>query len=163
MESKMISNEELVEFLLKNRLDDDGDLDLSGLDFRGLTENVSIRDMKVDGTLFQDYQTVGKSLFQGNQEVKASIIQGSQKVGMNLYQNRQKVKGNLYQSTQCVEKDLFQREQKVGGCLYNHDLEDNYYSEDIGKNIDSRKNKLKSQEDIANEARIESHNYNNKK
>jgi len=77
--------EETKEWLLENRTDKNGNLDLSGLDFSDFDGNVDISEMKVKRYLFQDNQKVGKTLFQHNQKVEG-----------NLYQENQQVKGGLY-------------------------------------------------------------------
>ena len=88
---------ELKEWLLNNRVNKNGDLDLSELDFSDFNGYVDISEMKVKGDLHQ-----------GNQKVKGNLIQSYQEVEGNLYQSYQKVQGNLHQAVQEVEGDLFQ-------------------------------------------------------
>ena len=63
-----ISNEELVKFLIENRTDKNGDIDLSELDFGD--RSVDISEMKVGGDLWQVCQEVGGNLWQNYQKVK---------------------------------------------------------------------------------------------
>ena len=82
----MKNKEEIKEWLLRNAVDEDGDLNLSGLDFSDFAGDVYISEMKVKGDLYQR-----------DQEVKGDLIQGNQKVEGNLNQCYQEVKGNLRQ------------------------------------------------------------------
>ena len=66
--------EETKKWLLENRVNKYGDLDLSGLDFSDFDGNVSIGHMKVKNNLVQNYQEVGLSLFQDGQKVKDSFF-----------------------------------------------------------------------------------------
>ena len=75
-----ISNEELVKFLIENRTDDDGDLDLMDLDFSNFEGNIYISGMKVNGDLNQDNQCVKGNLYQDNQQVEGNLFQYCQKV-----------------------------------------------------------------------------------
>ena len=79
--------EEIRSWLLENCVDENGMLDLMGLDFSGSKVDVDISHIKVSGDLYQDYQ-----------EVKGDLLQSSQTVKGDLWQNNQEVKGNLYQS-----------------------------------------------------------------
>ena len=102
----MKNKEEIKEWLLRNAVDEDGDLDLSGLDFSEFGGYVNISGMKVKGDLYQR-----------DQEVKGDLIQNYQKVQGNLHQAAQEVKGNLHQGNQKVKGDLYQRYQEVKGDL----------------------------------------------
>lgn len=104
----MKSIEEIRDWLLANAVNNEGDLDLSDLDFSNFDGDVYINKMKVKKNLFQDCQKVGEDLFQKGQEV-----------GKSLYQYYQKIGGSLHQYG-----------QKVGGDFYNHKLnEDEYWEE----------------------------------
>ena len=61
--------EEIRDWLLENAVDEDGDLNLSRLDFSDFNGDVFIEYMKVKKSLYQDYQEVGESLCQGHQKV----------------------------------------------------------------------------------------------
>jgi hypothetical protein len=89
--------EEIRDYLIKNRTNEDGDLDLADLDFSGFDGNVDISGMKVKYTLLQDHQEVGFNLWQDNQEVGEDLFQDYQEVGRNLFQANQKVVRKLYQ------------------------------------------------------------------
>ena len=78
--------EELKEWLLNNRVNKNGDLDLSELDFSDFEGNMNISNMKVKGNLYQR-----------NQEVKGDLDQSNQEVEGNLIQSYQKVKGDKYE------------------------------------------------------------------
>ncbi len=90
------NREEIRNWLLENCVNENGDLDLTYLDFSNFDGNIYISCMKVK-----------KDLIQSNQEVKA-----------NLFQSYQKVEGSLYQHTQKVEEDLWQSFQEVKGKRY---------------------------------------------
>lgn len=72
-EKEGMSKEELVKFLVDNFIDEDGDLDLSGLDFSNFYGDILINKMKVNGSLHQDFQKVGGTLFQGGQKVRGRL------------------------------------------------------------------------------------------
>ena len=102
----MKTKEEIKEWLLNNCINENGILNLSGLDFSDFEVDIDISNMKVKGNLHQ-----------GNQEVKGDLSQNSQEVKGNLYQSFQEVEGNLYQRNQKVEGDLYQNSQEVEGYL----------------------------------------------
>lgn len=103
----MISNEELKKFLLENRVDKNGNLDLIGLDFSDFDGDVSISDMRVKKDLFQVCQKVGGNLWQTHQQVKGTLRQNCQEVGKDLYQEKQNVGRNLFQDGQLVKGKIF--------------------------------------------------------
>lgn len=107
---------EVKQWLLENRKDTFGNLDLSNLDFSDFDGNVFIDNMKVKKTLNQSYQEVGENLYQAFQKADKDLHQDHQQVGRELLQNDQKVKENLYQSNQTVGKNF-----------YNHKLKDDEY------------------------------------
>ena len=81
----ILSKEKIKEWLLRNAVDEDGDLNLSGLDFSDFAGDVYISEMKVKGDLLQ-----------GNQKVEGALVQSYQKVKGDLWQSYQKVGGDLY-------------------------------------------------------------------
>lgn len=74
----MLSKEEIKKWLLENCVDEDGDLDLTDLDFSDFGGNVYISGMKV-----------AKSLYQNCQEVGCVLLQDCQKAGMRIEQGNQ--------------------------------------------------------------------------
>ena len=98
----MKNKEEIRDWLLNNCINENGSLNLSGLDFSDFEVDIDISNMKVKGNLIQSYQ-----------EVKGNLFQRDQKVEGNLYQSYQKVKGDLWQSNQEVKVNLVQSYQKV--------------------------------------------------
>lgn len=116
----MKSIKEVKQWLLENRKDTFGNLDLSKLDFSDFDGAVYINNMKVKKTLNQSYQEVGENLYQAFQKADKDLFQDHQQVGGELLQNNQKVKENLYQSNQTVGKNF-----------YNHKLnKDEYWEEE---------------------------------
>ena len=109
--------EEVRNYLLANRVDEYGDLMLSGLDFSDFDGNVFIESMKVKGSLLQSYHIVQGNLFQHEHEVKGNLSQSYHEVGGNLYQYSQEVKGNLYQYNHEVQGNLSHGNSKYGGEL----------------------------------------------
>ena len=93
----MKNKEEIKEWLLRNAVNENGSLNLSGLDFSDFEVDIDISNMKVKGNLIQSYQEVKGELWQSNQKVEGSLYQSFQEVQGNLYQNSQEVKGILYQ------------------------------------------------------------------
>lgn len=62
-EKEKMSKKELAEFLVDNFTDEDGCLDLSGLDFSEYNCHIDIRHMKVSKSLFQSNQEVQRGSF----------------------------------------------------------------------------------------------------
>ena len=123
---------EVKQWLLENRKDTFGNLDLSNLDFSDFDGNVFIDNMKVKKTLNQSYQEVGENLYQA-----------FQKVDKDLHQDHQQVDGELLQNDQKVKENLFQSNQTVGKNFYNHKLnDDEYWKEEESCTI--RKKKLQT-------------------
>lgn len=123
---------EVKQWLIENRKDIFGNLDLSNLDFSDFDGNVFINNMKVKKTLNQSYQEVGDVLYQEFQRVDKDLFQHNQQVGGELLQNNQKVKENLFQSNQTVGKNF-----------YNHKLKDDEYWKEE-ENYTIRKKKLQT-------------------
>lgn len=61
--------DEIRDWLLKNAVDSEGDLNLIGLDFSNFDGDVYIKYMQVKKSLDQSFQRVGNDLFQSNQTV----------------------------------------------------------------------------------------------
>ena len=76
---------ELRDYLLKNYVDDYGDLDLMGLDFSDFNGNVFISCMKVKGHLFKNGCEVGGDFYQENLIVKGDYVCRGVKVGGDIY------------------------------------------------------------------------------
>lgn len=113
--------EEIKNWLLKNAVDNEGDLYLIGLDFSDFDGNIYINHMKVKRSLFQNCQEVGEDLTQDSQEVGGDLLQSYQNVG----------------------KDLYQHNQQVSKDFHNHKLNDNeYWKEEESYTI--RKKKLQT-------------------
>lgn len=81
----MLSLKKTKEWLLKNRVNQNGELDLTRLDFSDFDGDVYINNMKVKKNLFQNYQTVKGCLNQSHQKVKFDLSQHSQQVNEDLY------------------------------------------------------------------------------
>ena len=100
--------EEVNKYLIENRTNENGDVDLQGLVF---PENVDFSRIKVGGDLCQNFQNVGNNLCQGHQTV-----------GGDLYQNFQNVGGCLFQNCQTAKRMILQRrdglEQSKDGCWH---------------------------------------------
>lgn len=84
----MKSKAEIKKFLLENCVDEDGNLDLSDLDFSDFEGKiVCISNWKVKKDLYQYSQKVGGDLIQDCQEVYGGLWQSQQKVCGKLYQD----------------------------------------------------------------------------
>lgn len=126
----MKSIEKVKKWLIKNRKDKFGNLDLSYLDFSDFNGDIFINHMKVKRGLFQNEQTVGGDLLQNSQKVEGNLWQSCQKVGKDLLQYNQEVTGDLWQHNQKVKGYLLQKNQQVNGALYSHKLDkDEYWDE----------------------------------
>ena len=134
---------EIRDWLLKNAVDNEGDLYLNGLDLSNFNGNVYINYMKVKKKLYQDCQNVGENLYQDCQNVGENLWQENQNVGKNLWQENQNVGENLWQDNQIVGKDLMQQFQNVKGVFYNHKLNDDEYWKEEERYV-IRKKKLQT-------------------
>lgn len=105
-------------WLIKHRTDEEGDLDLSELDFTGIEGDVDISGMKVNGRLHQGYHNVKGDISQSNHKVTGSLFQGSNRVGGNVHQGHNEIGGDLHQEFQKVGGDLEQWGQRVKGYAY---------------------------------------------
>ena len=65
----MLSKQEIRDWLLKNAVNDEGNLDLADLDFSDFDGDVLIYNMKVKKSLQQSFQIVGENLYQDFQRV----------------------------------------------------------------------------------------------
>ena len=130
--NKMLSKEEIKKWLLENCVDEDGDLNLSHLDFSDFNGDIYTCFMKVKKNLCQNYQKVEGKLEQSHQVVRKNLSQWDQIVGENLLQTDQIVGGSLFQSNQKVKGDLLQDSQKVKGCLF-QGKNDCHYAFDFDK------------------------------
>ena len=142
----MLSIEEVKKWLLKNRVDEDGNLDLSGLDFSdfggGVKGSISliIHDF---GSLNDDFKKMSPAekgdfivhVFGGDDgkihienvdlsDFKGDVVVCGWKVGGDLFLDHQEVKGSLFQNNQKVGRNLFQDEQEAGGFIAQDDMQD---------------------------------------
>jgi len=126
--AKKMNKKELVQFLIDNFVNADGNLDLMCLDFSNFEGNVFLCGIKtkkdldlcfcdVGGDLYEDFQTVKGNLNQSGCKVGGYLEQACHEVKGNLFQSFQKVGGCLSQDSQQVVKDLTQTCSKVGGCI----------------------------------------------
>lgn len=111
----MKSIKKIRDYLLENRVDDEGDLDLRELDFSDFKGDVYIERMKVKGNLFQGCQEVQGNLHQDLQKAQGDLIQDFQEVQGDLSQGYQKVQGDLVQGCQKVKGNFYSRDNKAKG------------------------------------------------
>ena len=104
----MKTKQEIRDWLLENAVDDEGNLDLSGLNFSDFDGNVFINHMKVKRSLFQNRQEVGGDLLQNEQIVDEDLHQDYQTVGENFY-NHKLDKGEYWDES----KDFVIRRKKL--------------------------------------------------
>lgn len=84
----MLSKQKIRNWLLENATNDEGNLDLSCLDFSDFDGNVFINNMKVKRSLFQSRQEVGGDLLQNEQIVAENLDQSCQTVDKNFYNHK---------------------------------------------------------------------------
>ena len=87
--------DEVRDYLLENRVDKYGDLDLVGLDFSEFGGDVYIDNMKVIGDLSQTGNKVQGDLLQGFQEVQGDLYQSWHGVQGDYYSRGTKVSGDI--------------------------------------------------------------------
>lgn len=95
---------------------------LPNLDFTKYNCGVDISNMKVNGVLKQNYQTVGKDLLQDHQKVGEDLVQFHCQVKGDLHQDSQVVDKNLYQYNQTVEGDLTEGSNNVKRNVFEYRL-----------------------------------------
>lgn len=103
----MKTKEEIKKWLLKNCVDEDGNLDLSFLDFSDFDGDVYASSWKVKRNLYQDGQMVNGNLFQNFQVVKGDLWQNTQKVEGDLCSHK------LEKSESWEDKPYFVRRIKL--------------------------------------------------
>ena len=64
--------DEIRDYLLENRVDEDGGLDLTGLDFSDFDGDVYISEMKVKRDLYQSFHKVQGDLLQSWHEIQGN-------------------------------------------------------------------------------------------
>ena len=113
-----LTNEELVKLLVANFTDEDGNLKLFALDFRGHgLKRIHFEHWQIDcdflsrmhhikGEVQQDGHRVGGDLYQQNQDVSGDIVQ-DRNYAKNLYQGSNEVRKNLYFKKDKVEGHKF--------------------------------------------------------
>ena len=87
--------DEIRDYLLENRVNGDGDLNLTGLDFSKFVGDVYIDNMKVIGDLSQTGNKVQGDLLQGDQKVQGDLLQSWHEVQGNYYSRGIKVNGDI--------------------------------------------------------------------
>lgn len=102
-----MTKEKLVEIIKDNFTNDEGIVDISGMDFGECS--VDISSLKTEKTLWQHSQDVNEHLYQNAQKVGQDLFQDSQEVGSDLVQNYQTVGGNLWEGI-----------EEVGGKILRH-------------------------------------------
>lgn len=84
----MKTKEEIKKWLLENCVDEQGNLNLSGLDFSDFDGDVYINALTVKQDLYQDNQIVGGDLYQNFQEVKRDLYQDYQEVNRYIFDDK---------------------------------------------------------------------------
>ena len=115
--------EELKDYLLKNFVDESGDLMIDGLDLSEFKGDIYRGKWKVSSDLRQRANKVKGNLYQDGNEVKGDLVQYGNVVKGNLDQSVNIVNGNLAQYSNNVEGDLKQSRNKVKGDLEQSDNE----------------------------------------
>ena len=85
--------EEVRDWLLENRVDEDGDLNLMELDFSDFGGDVYIGRMNVQGDLFQSVDKVQGELYQSFHNVQGDLYQNNHEIQGCYFSKGIKVKG----------------------------------------------------------------------
>ena len=109
--------EEVRDWLLENRVNGKGDLDLRGLDFSKFKGNILIGNMKVNKGLYFNNCEVGGDVEQSFHKVKGDLSQYNHKVAQDLFQSSHQVFGNLYQGNSKVIGDFSNYGDEVAGLV----------------------------------------------
>ena len=125
----MKSKEEIKEWLLKNCIDEDGDLNISGLDFSDFNGNILRGSWKVKGDLFQRDNKVQGDLIQSTNKVQGDLIQSTNEVVGDLYQSYNEVVGDLYQIYNTVQGKTYNDFKKHYKVMVRDD-EDNWVEDE---------------------------------
>ena len=142
----MLPIEEVAKWLIKNRTDENGDLDLMGLDFSDFDGDVLASGWKVKKGLAQSHNAVGGDLNQDLDQGKKPLTPKDKgQFLLRYFKNERgdldlsyvdlsdfkgdvaisswKVGGDLFLDHQEVRGSLFQSNQKVGRNLYQDEQE----------------------------------------
>lgn len=106
---------DLRDYMLEHFVDNNGNLDVCGLDFSDFNGDVYLSGMKVGRNLNQSDHTVRGYLIQSDHTVRGNLNQSDHTVGGYLIQMRHKVGGSLKQSGHKVDGGLSQSWQEVQG------------------------------------------------
>lgn len=129
----MKTKKEIKEWLLTNCVDEEGNLDLAGLDFSDFEGNVCISRM-----------TVKHNLIQNSQVVFGNLDQSRQQVQKNMFDNNHVVKGRFLTQTlngnEKYEQDDYNTYivKKTPEELENTDKDTKFYCRGCGAIIESR-------------------------
>lgn len=88
--------EELRDYLLDNYIDEEGDLDLMGLDFSGFYGDIYLTGMKVNGDLYQGFLKIGGDLIANMCEVEESLLLNGSKIKGDFYCEGNEVGGKVF-------------------------------------------------------------------
>ncbi|MEG0282579.1 MAG: hypothetical protein RR662_05325 [Clostridia bacterium] len=99
---------EIRDYLLANRVNEKGNIDLSHLDFSDFEGDIFIYSMKVKKDLVQGRQEVRGNLYQNNQQVQGDLYQGGQEANGKFYTQKlaknEEYKINKYGKNEIVKK-----------------------------------------------------------
>lgn len=94
----MKSKKRLVEYLLEHHVDEDGDVDISGLDFGEFEGDVDISGIKSKGDIFQGLHKNNGHIEQSGHENDGNVWQYGHRNEGNIWQGGQRNEGNIWQS-----------------------------------------------------------------
>lgn len=102
-----MTKKELVQIIIENFSDEDGNINLSGLDFSEHKGDVILNGLKSSGSIFEIHQSAEKNIVQYCQTARKQIIQVCQMAGKEIIQ-----KGQIpYSSSKTL--DLMTRKIKI--------------------------------------------------
>ena len=95
--SQKLTKDELVKLLIDNFTDENGNLDLSNLNFGDFDGHIYINNMQAKRDILQDGHYTFGDIYQYSHENKGSIYQGSHVNQDDIYQSHHENTGNVAQ------------------------------------------------------------------
>lgn len=119
--------DEVRDWLLKNRVNDDGNLDLSNLDFSDFDGDVYISEMIVKGNLYQYDQDAGGDIIQSFNDAQGKLVQTHCSGEICVDQRGTFTEGDLYTGGAYVKGNYLFKDDTIKGTaakIVEHDRSD---------------------------------------
>lgn len=113
------TKEETVKWLLENRIDEDGNINISNLDFGEFKGNLLMDGMRLKRNIDQSQHENEGYIYQYGHKNKGHILQGGHENRDDVLQSAHANKGDISQSRHGNKGNILQYEQKNEGRVIN--------------------------------------------